>query len=75
MSNTKAGERKRTVTVTVGPVCERLMAEIDRAMKASPGNCGATPTTLASVALARLVWEWARVWKVEVPKDWNCAGD
>ena len=75
MSKTKAGERKRTVTVTVGPICERLMGEIHAKMVATPGNHGATSTTLASCGLAKIVREWAAVWHVEVPKDWHYCGD
>ena len=74
MSKTKAGERKRTVTVTVGPTCQRLMAEIHSAMLRTPGNAGVTPTTLASVGLVSTIREWARVWEVEVPKDWDFSG-
>lgn len=74
MRKRKAGERKRTVTVTVGPVCERLMAEIHLAMMKTPGFVGVSPTTLTGVGLVKIVKEWAEIWKVPVPMDWCHAG-
>jgi len=61
MRKTNAGGRKRTVTVTVGPICEKLMADIHTKMVATPGHGGVTPTVLASIGLMRIVSDWSRV--------------
>jgi hypothetical protein len=74
MINEKAGERKRTVTVTVGPISERLMAEIHVKMLRTEGNFGVTPTSLATAGLENIIVDWCRIWKVEIPEDWKRLG-
>jgi len=66
-----AGERKRTVTVTVGPMTAKLAAEINKRTRTTPGYRGANLTDLASVGLGLAIREWARVWGVELPLGWS----
>jgi len=66
-----AGERKRTVTVTVGPMSEKLAADIHERMRVTPGYRGVTLTDLAGVGLGLAIVEWARVWGVELPLGWS----
>ena len=74
MTNTKGGDRKRTVTVTVGPVTERLVREINYAMLKTPGNTGVNLTSLAGVGLQHVIKEWAGIWGVSIPEGWDYAG-
>ena len=71
MTKQKAGERKRTVTVTVGPMTANLAAEINKRTRTSPGYRGANLTDLASVGLGLAIREWAGVWEVELPLGWS----
>jgi len=71
MIKQKAGERKRTVTVTVGPMTWKLAADIHERSRVTPGYRGVKMTDLASVGLGLAIREWARVWEVELPLGWS----
>lgn len=74
MSKTKAGERKRTVTVTTGDVTVGLVAKVGKNMDGVRGNTPVSMTTLAGVGLDMAVREWCEVWGVPIPADWSGHG-
>ena len=74
MSNKKAGERKRTVTVTLGPETMLIVEKIrDRIGKSKPGM-QLEMTTLCSVALYCGLVEYCALYEVKPVDGWKSVG-
>ena len=74
MSKTNAGERKRTVTVTVGDITSTLVKELQAKMDKAPGMTHVSLTTIAGVGLNMVLAEWCEAWGIPIPKDYHGHG-
>ena len=75
MSTTSAGERKRTVTVTVGPITWEVMEQVRAAAGRSLLAGQVTPTAVAGAAMRRGLEEMVRALGGVAPGGWDFSYD
>jgi hypothetical protein len=71
MKKQKAGERKRTVTITVGPLTEEWAAELYKEMSKSGKCLPASLTDLAGIGLEMALVSWCQSWPTPKPSGWE----
>jgi hypothetical protein len=71
MTKTKAGERKRTVTVVIGPLTAKLIEQIDTARRLTRFCTDCNATDLAGIGLDQVLTDWAHGMEVPIPSGWR----
>ena len=73
MKKQTAGERKRTVTLTIGPLTEAWLKDLGLHLASSVPAL--TLTTVAGVCLWKGIQELSKTYDLAVPKGWGSASD
>jgi len=75
MKKENAGERKRTVTLTVGPGAEQLVELLIAKFEDRIPGIGLTATGILSIAAGEGLKKLASGYALPLPKGWSAVGD
>lgn len=70
MNKTNAGERKRTVTIVVGPQTVKLMDAVRKAIRAKIRAYEGAPVTYIGIALDDMLERDCKIHEVQMPPGW-----
>lgn len=70
MKTSNAGERKRTVTIVVGPLTVKLMERVQKAIHAKIPAYEGAPVTYIGMALDDMLERDCQMHEVQMPQGW-----